>query len=107
MLAHHAIGDTVEAGECLFNVAGDRVHAAITGVLRGCIRPGIPVSRGMKIGDIDPRNDVSFCGTISEKARALGGSVLETLCGSIFAPAARRACLSSSKAFDPPLQAVS
>jgi xanthine dehydrogenase accessory factor len=31
----------------------------------------------MKAGDIDPRGEKEFCDTISEKARAIGGSVLE------------------------------
>jgi xanthine dehydrogenase accessory factor len=31
------------------------------------------------VGDIDPRNDKKYCYTITEKARAIGGSVLEAI----------------------------
>jgi LAO/AO transport system kinase len=55
------------------------VTARIAGVLRGLIRSGVQVSQGLKLGDIDPRGDASFCCTISDKARAIGGSVLEAI----------------------------
>ena len=75
-----AIGDVVEKGDVIFTVDGQEERAAISGVLRGCIRPGVAVPRGIKLGDIDPRGDPAFCHSVSEKARALGGSVLEILC---------------------------
>ena len=53
------------------------VNALINGVLRGMIRPGIPVTEGLKIGDIDPRGVKEHCYTISEKALAISGGVLE------------------------------
>ena len=53
------------------------VKALIDGVLRGMIRPGITVTKGLKIGDIDPRGIKKYCHTISEKALAIGGGVLE------------------------------
>jgi xanthine dehydrogenase accessory factor len=37
------------------------------------------VRRGLKIGDVDPRGVVAYCDTISEKARAIGGAVLEAI----------------------------
>ena len=33
----------------------------------------------MKIGDVDPRDDVRLCQLISEKALAIGGGVMEAL----------------------------
>ncbi|RPH86418.1 MAG: molybdenum hydroxylase, partial [Desulfobacteraceae bacterium] len=44
---------------------------------RGLIRTSTPVTAGLKVGDVDPRGNAAFCSTISEKARAIGGSVLE------------------------------
>jgi xanthine dehydrogenase accessory factor len=41
------------------------------------IRPGTPVRKGLKIGDIDPRGIKAYCFTISEKALAISGGVLE------------------------------
>jgi xanthine dehydrogenase accessory factor len=32
-----------------------------------------------KVGDIEPRNEVSYCSTISDKARAIAGGVLEAV----------------------------
>jgi xanthine dehydrogenase accessory factor len=33
----------------------------------------------MKVGDIDPRGDPSFCTLVSDKALAVGGGVLEAI----------------------------
>ena len=51
----------------------------IDGAIRGLIRSGTDVPSGLKLGDIDPRNDVSYCYTISDKGRAVAGSVLEAI----------------------------
>jgi xanthine dehydrogenase accessory factor len=55
------------------------LHAPITGILRGLIHPGLFVTNGMKIGDIDPRNDARLCQIISDKALSIGGGVLEAI----------------------------
>lgn len=73
------IGDPVCAGELLGRVDDAEVVASIDGLLRGLIRPGSRVRKGLKIGDIDPRGERVYCDTISEKARALGGAVLESV----------------------------
>jgi len=73
------IGDPIGKGDIVGRVGEDEVVAEIGGVLRGLIRPGSTVGRGLKIGDIDPRGDAGYCGTVSEKARALGGAVLEAV----------------------------
>lgn len=71
------IGDTVTRGDLIGNVSDTPVEAQIDGVLRGMIRPGITVTKNIKIGDIDPRGRKEYCHTISDKARSLGGAVLE------------------------------
>ncbi|MDP2660496.1 MAG: selenium-dependent molybdenum cofactor biosynthesis protein YqeB [Dehalococcoidia bacterium] len=71
------IGDVVEADEAVSYVGPDPVLASITGVLRGLLREGIPVHKGMKVGDVDPRATRDNCYTISDKARAIAGGVLE------------------------------
>lgn len=73
------IGEQVCAGETLGHVAQAPVLAPLNGVLRGLIHDGIQVEEGLKIGDIDPRGDVNHCFTISEKALAIGGGVLEAI----------------------------
>lgn len=71
------IGDMVRKGDLIGSVTEIPVKAQIDGVLRGIIRPGVNVKTGLKIGDIDPRGRKDYCDTISEKALAIGGGVLE------------------------------
>ena len=73
------IGDVVEAGETVAEVGGMPIRAAIAGVIRGLLPSGTPVHAGMKSGDIDPRPIQSHCYTVSDKARAIGGGVLEAV----------------------------
>jgi xanthine dehydrogenase accessory factor len=73
------IGDLVEAGEVVASVAGELVMAKISGVLRGLLANGLFVKAGMKVGDVDPRGVREDCFTISDKARAIGGGVLEAI----------------------------
>lgn len=73
------IGDHVRQGELLGEVDGQPVVAPFDGVARGLIAPGTAVPVRLKIGDIDPRGDVATCFTISEKALAIGGGVVEAV----------------------------
>lgn len=75
------ISRRVKAGDVVGTVEGKPVVAGIDGVLRGLIRKGTLVRRGIKIGDIDPRCDENVCATVSDKARAIGGAVLEAILG--------------------------
>ena len=60
------------------------VYATITGIIRGLIRDGYPVTQGFKIADIDPRQEeLCNCFTISDKARCIAGSVLEVVCSAL------------------------
>ncbi len=78
-VAEKEIGSMARAGERVANVEGIPVYAAITGVVRGILKSGTMVSNGLKAGDVDPRGQLENCFTISEKARAIGGGVLEAL----------------------------
>lgn len=74
------IGALVRKGQEIARVGGVPVLATIDGVLRGLIRAGYPVTEGLKIADIDPRPEqVAYCDTVSDKARAIGGGVVEAL----------------------------
>jgi len=73
------IGDTVAQGDVVASVDGAPMHAQINGVVRGLLRDGMVVSANLKSGDIDPRGKREACFTISDKARALGGVVLEAI----------------------------
>jgi len=74
------IEDLVKEGEVIAEVEGIPLKAEISGVLRGLIYPQSWVTRGMKIGDIDPRGIREYCFTVSDKARSIGGAVLEAVC---------------------------
>jgi xanthine dehydrogenase accessory factor len=57
------------------------VRTVLSGVLRGIIRDGYPVTEGFKLADVDPRSEEQKnCFTISDKARCIAGSVLELVC---------------------------
>ena len=74
------IGALVRKEQEIARVGGVPVLATIDGVLRGLIRAGYPVTEGLKIADIDPRPEqVAYCDTVSDKARAIGGGVVEAL----------------------------
>lgn len=71
------IGDKVKVGDVVCKIGEKEVLAQISGVLRGMITERLFVYEGLKIGDIDPREIVDYAFTISDKARAVGGGVLE------------------------------
>jgi len=71
------IGEQVAAGDVLGSVAGGEIRSRIAGVLRGLLWPGLSVTEGFKVADVDPRGDASMCTTLSDKARIISGSVLE------------------------------
>ncbi|MCR5322580.1 MAG: EF2563 family selenium-dependent molybdenum hydroxylase system protein [Lachnospiraceae bacterium] len=85
------IGDRVEAGDIVAKIIcdttivesadNDNIHifASIPGIIRGMLQEGVQVHSGMKCGDIDPRCEQEHCYTVSDKARAIGGGVLEAV----------------------------
>jgi xanthine dehydrogenase accessory factor len=85
LIARANIGDHVEEGQVIAEIDnGQRtpstiLHSPLTGVLRGLIHPGLTVTRGTKIGDVDPRDDPRLCQMVSDKALAIGGGVLEAI----------------------------
>ena len=73
------IGEMVVEGETVAWVEDEPVTATISGVLRGLLREGTSVQKELKSGDVDPRGKRGNCFTISDKARAIGGGVLEAI----------------------------
>ena len=74
------IGEHVEEGQEIAVIDDQyRVTSPFPGVVRGLLYPGLHVAKGIKIGDIDPRDDPSLCNLVSDKALAIGGGVLEAL----------------------------
>lgn len=73
------IGDRVAKGEVVAEVEGIPLVATISGVLRGILHDGLTVEPNMKVGDVDPRAAPGNCLTVSDKARAIAGGVLEAV----------------------------
>ena len=80
LMSQAKIGEQMEEGQTIA-VIDDRwtVLSPFRGLLRGLIHDGLTVTRGMKIGDVDVRNDPSTCILVSDKALAIGGGVLEAI----------------------------
>ena len=73
------IGQHFEAGQLVAIVGDKPILAPFGGILRGLLRPGLVAEEGMKIGDIDARDDPRLCQLVSEKSLAVGGGVLEAV----------------------------
>ena len=76
---HKEIGDKVNKGSVVAVIDDFPAIAEISGIVRGLLHEGVEVKKGMKVGDIDPRGKRELCFTISDKARAIGGGVLEAI----------------------------
>jgi xanthine dehydrogenase accessory factor len=74
-----AIGQHFDAAQEIASVGQHVIEAPFPGVLRGLLRPGLTVTSGLKVGDLDPRDDPSLARLVSDKSLAVGGGVLEAL----------------------------
>jgi xanthine dehydrogenase accessory factor len=84
VIGRAAIGERVAADAIVAVVQANdgavaEIVAPFAGVLRGLIHPSVEVWPGLKIGDLDPRADPSYCFTVSDKSLAIGGAVLEAI----------------------------
>lgn len=73
------IGAQVRMGDPAAVVDGVPMICTLDGVLRGILPDGTPVHKGLKSGDIDPRCERRHCFTVSDKALAVAGGVLEAI----------------------------
>jgi xanthine dehydrogenase accessory factor len=73
------IGDHISRGQAIAIVDDYPIKAPFGGMLRGLLHPGVAVTKGMKIGDLDPRDDPRYCWLVSDKSLAIGGGVLEAV----------------------------
>lgn len=74
------IGQRIKLGQQIGDIDGTRVDVRLSGLVRGLIRAVHVVFKGMKIGDIDPRDNIEDgLNTIPDKARCISGSVLEAI----------------------------
>lgn len=73
------IGDLVEVGQIIAYVGETPVITEIGGKVRGMLTSGLKVPERFKVADVDPRGKDTDHTTISDKARAIGGGVLEAI----------------------------
>lgn len=73
------IGDIVKKGDVVAYVEKEPLYAQMDGMVRGMLSEGLTVSQNMKCGDIDSSYETRYCHTVSDKARAVGGGVLEAI----------------------------
>jgi xanthine dehydrogenase accessory factor len=85
-IAFKKIGDHCEKGELIAEIQSSSIEippskilSSFPGVLRGLLHPGLVTTRGLKIGDIDARDDPRLCQMVSDKALSVGGGVLEAI----------------------------
>ena len=74
-----SIGDLVEKDQIVAKSGEQPIYALMSGIVRGMLQAGVKVKKGMKCGDIDARCEKNHCFTISDKARSIGGGVLEAI----------------------------
>jgi xanthine dehydrogenase accessory factor len=89
LIGHANIGDHVEKDQVIAEIDDGQqtpdhcppstLLSPFSGILRGLLHPGLPVTRGLKIGDIDPRDDPRLCRLVSDKALSIGGGILEAV----------------------------
>jgi len=77
--AERKIGDVMKTGEVIGYIGSLPLAAQIDGVLRGVLADGLSITGGTKVADIDPRGNVRHCFSVSDKAWAVGGGVLEAV----------------------------
>jgi xanthine dehydrogenase accessory factor len=73
------IGDSIKVDETVGRIGEAEVRSRVAGVIRGLLRDGAEVWKGMKMGDVDPRGITAHCYTISDKARTISGGVLQAI----------------------------
>ncbi|MFH2038928.1 MAG: selenium-dependent molybdenum cofactor biosynthesis protein YqeB [Chloroflexota bacterium] len=73
------IGDFLNSGQLIATIDDQHIIAPFTGLLRGLIHSGLHVQKGTKIGDMDHNTNIDLVHYASDKAMAIGGSVLEII----------------------------
>ncbi|MGH2534312.1 MAG: hypothetical protein ACRDJW_18740 [Thermomicrobiales bacterium] len=73
------IGEAVRPGETIADIDGTPLTVQLAGVLRGLTRNGVPVERGTKVIEIDPRGTDAVVAGIAERPARIADGVLRVL----------------------------
>jgi xanthine dehydrogenase accessory factor len=76
---HVHIGEIVQKGQLLAEIEGTPIKAEISGIMRGIIRDGTRVWKGLKIIEVDPSVTPEQCYRLSQRSRDVAGGVLEAV----------------------------
>jgi xanthine dehydrogenase accessory factor len=76
-----AIGDRVRAGDVVATIDGEPLTAPLDGILRGLTHDGVPVTRGLKVVEVDPRGDVSAAVGLGVRPLRIAEGVLAAIVG--------------------------
>jgi xanthine dehydrogenase accessory factor len=76
-----AIGDRVSAGDVVATIGGEQLRAPLDGILRGLTHDGVPVTRGLKVVEVDPRGDVASAIGLGARPLRIAEGVLAAIAG--------------------------
>jgi xanthine dehydrogenase accessory factor len=74
-----SIAQRVRAGEVVATIGDEPLAAPLDGILRGLTHDGVPVERGAKVLEVDPRCDVSKVVGIGARPRQIAEGVLRAI----------------------------
>jgi xanthine dehydrogenase accessory factor len=83
--SNRQLGGSLHMGDEVGRVGGTTVRSLLDGTLRGLLRPGLQVSLGEKLGDVDPREGIDPF-RVSDRALAIAGGVLEAVLRTVRIP---------------------
>lgn len=73
-------GTILQEGDHMGNINGTiEIRSPLAGIVRGLIHPSVPMKKGLKIADVDPRGEGIGFMNLSDKARSLGRAALEAV----------------------------
>lgn len=75
----YEVGDLVEQGQAVAHIGSTQLYAPLTGVLRGLTRNSVPVSKGTKVIEVDPRGDAAMITGIGERPGQIAAGVLQAV----------------------------
>jgi xanthine dehydrogenase accessory factor len=73
------IGSSVRAGQVVAQIGPATLIAPLDGVLRGLTRDGVPVSKGTKVVEVDPRGPSAVVTGIGERPGVIAEGVFDAL----------------------------
>jgi xanthine dehydrogenase accessory factor len=74
-----AIGDRVAAGDVVATIGEQQLRAPLDGILRGLTHDDVPVPRGLKVVEVDPRGDAASAFGLGARPLRIAEGVLAAI----------------------------